>query len=73
MVDTDTGTYSFNAINFSRISLRSANVFGYNSAAQFARPTPTPTGSVTDGYIGNAVVGAVDLVTPTRIELVLTP
>ncbi len=57
MVDTDTGTYSFSAINFSSISLGSANVFGENSAALFAQHTPTPTGSVTDGYVGSAAVG----------------
>ncbi|USU09374.1 hypothetical protein NF700_03490 [Sphingomonadaceae bacterium OTU29MARTA1] len=57
MVATDTGTYSFNVINFPRISLGSANVFGENSAALFAQYTPTPTGSVTDGYVGSAAVG----------------
>ncbi len=57
MVDTGTGTYSFSAINFARISPASANVFGENSAALFAQPTPTPTDSVTDEYVGSAVVG----------------
>ena len=56
-VYADTATYPSSASNFARISLSSDNVFGDNSAAQVAQQTPTLSGSVSAGYIANAIVG----------------
>jgi len=49
--------YSASVGNLDRVTIASDNVFGDDSSAQIAAMTPSVTGTIEDGYIGEATVG----------------
>jgi protocatechuate 3,4-dioxygenase beta subunit len=49
--------YSTSVNNFASVTTANDNVFGDNTAAQFAAQTPILSGSITDGYTGTIVIG----------------
>jgi hypothetical protein len=49
--------FAASAGNLTGVTTSNDNMFGDNSAAQLAAMTPTLSGNVTDGYVGNIVIG----------------